>query len=1059
MRHTRIKFIVGWLVVGCALEMLAAGKVAPVEYNRDVRPILAENCFACHGPDSASLKAKLRLDSFEAATAKRGDDAVAIVPGKPEESEVVARLFAESEDDIMPPPESHKVLTKEQKEILKRWVAEGAKYQPHWAFIAPVKATPPKVKNSKWVRNPVDQFILARLEQEKLKPNSEADKRTLARRLSFDLTGLPPKPEDVEAFVADKSPDAYEKLVDRSLASPHWGEHRGRYWLDAARYADTHGIHFDNYREMWTYRDWVINAFNANMRFDQFTVEQLAGDLLPKATRDQKIGSGFNRCNITTSEGGAIDEEYLVLYARDRTDTTSQVWMGLTAACAVCHDHKYDPLSQKEFYQLSAFFNNTTQKAMDGNVKDTPPVIVVPRTEDEARWAVLPGEISVAEKNVAERKKSAMADFDSWLTNPESAALVTNSLADALVFRALLAEGGGDSVEVNSGGTILRLPVNTNTAWSDGVVAARAFSPGTNTGVAVADAGDFERTNVFSVSVWVKRREDGGGALVARMKESDGNAGWDLWLDGGKPTVHLVNRWPDNALKVVAKNELAKDKWSHVCMTYDGSSKVKGVNIYINGEKQELTKDKESLKKSIRTDAPLTIGRRTGGAAVADAVIQDVQIYERVLTREEVVNIGPKARLKWFASKPAAERTTEERDEIFPTWLKVADSVYMNLADIESKLKAESDKIKSLGTVAHVMNEKETPAEAYLLFRGEYDQRRDKLSPATPAVFPPMPAELPRNRLGFAQWLVRPEHPLTARVTVNRFWQELFGTGLVATSGDFGIAGEMPSHPELLDWLAVEFREGGWDVKQFFKQLVTSATYRQSAVTTREKILRDPQNRLLARGPRFRMDAEMLRDAALASSGLLVPKIGGPSVKPYQPEGVWEAVAMPSSTTRFYKRDEGEALYRRSLYTLWKRAAPPASMEIFNAPSRETCTVRRERTSTPLQALVTLNDPQFVEAARNLAERTLKEGGAADTQRIHFMAGRLIARPLKAAEIKVVESGLKDLLAHYRAEPKQAEALIKVGESKADASLDKPTLAAYTMMANQLMNLDEVLNK
>ena len=478
MRPALLKYFVRWIVVGCAISSLAATKPVTIEYNRDVRPILVENCFSCHGADSAARKAKLRLDIFEEATAKRGDDALAIVPGKPGESELVTRVFAESEDDIMPPPESHKTLTPEQREILKRWIAEGAKYQPHWSFIAPVKAPLPKVKNSKWVRNPIDQFILARLEKEKLKPAAEADRRTLARRLSLDLTGLPPKPDEVEAFVADKSPDAYEKLVDRWMALPQWGEHRGRYWLDAARYADTHGIHFDNYREMWTYRDWVINAFNANMPFDQFTVEQLAGDLLPKATLEQKIASGFNRCNITTSEGGAIDEEYLVLYARERTDTTSQVWLGLTAACAVCHDHKYDPLSQKEFYQLSAFFNNNTQKAMDGNVKDTPPVIVVARPEEQGRWDELQPEVKNAEKRVEQRKKEATPEFDAWLADPDVAKLAARVPSEQLLFHAELSDGETNALKFQVEGEARVITIETNASAQVGVVAAKAYTVG-----------------------------------------------------------------------------------------------------------------------------------------------------------------------------------------------------------------------------------------------------------------------------------------------------------------------------------------------------------------------------------------------------------------------------------------------------------------------------------------------------------------------------------------------------------------------------------------------------
>lgn len=1038
--------------------VFAASKTAP-EYNRDVRPILAENCFVCHGADSASRKAKLRLDSFEEAAVKREGFDPVIIPGKPGESEVMRRVLDNGED-IMPPEDSHKKLTAEQKDILKRWIASGAKYQPHWSFIAPVKAPLPKVKDARWVKNPVDQFILARLEKEKLKPAPEADRRTLARRLSFDLTGLPPKPEEVEAFVNDKSADSYEKLVDRWMALLQWGEHRGRYWLDAARYADSHGIHFDNFREMWTYRDWVINAFNSNMPFDQFTIENLAGDLLPKATLEQKIASGFNRCNITTSEGGAIDEEYLVLYARDRTDTTSQVWLGLTAGCAVCHDHKYDPLSQKEFYQLSAFFNNTTQKAMDGNAKDTPPAIIVALPGERERWNALQGEMGLAETRVEKRKKEARPDFDSWLLNPDLSKLDAQVTSEAMLFHAELSDGETNVIRYRAQTELRSVALSTNTATQPGAIAAQAFTVSTNVSPRFTEVGDFERTNSFSVAVWVRISGDGGGSLLSRMSDTDEkHRGWDLWLEDSKPTVHIVNSWPENALKVVGKSQLPKGKWTHVAMTYDGTSKVGGVKIYVNGKAQELDNKANKLKSSIKTESPFKLGERDGGARVDKAGLQDVRIYGRLLNEKEIQAVANYPRLKWIAAKPAETRNPSELDEVFPSWLTTTDAEFMQLSKARDTLIAEADGIKMRGSVALVMNERESSAEAYLLNRGEYDQRRDKLTPGTPKVFPPMTDDLPRNRLGFAKWLVRPEHPLTARVTVNRYWQEVFGVGLVRTAGDFGVAGEMPSHPELLDWLAVEFRESNWDVKKFFKLLVTSAAYRQSAICSPEKIERDPQNRLLARGPRFRMDAEMLRDAALASSGLLVEKIGGPSVKPYQPDGVWEAVAMPSSTTRFYKRDEGEALYRRSLYTLWKRAAPPASMDIFNAPSRETCTVRRERTDTPLQALVTLNDPQFVEAARNLAERALKDGGANERERIDFMAERLVARPLKAGEQKVVESGLKDLLAHYQQSPKDAEKLLNVGESKADASLDKSTLAAYTMVANQLLNLDEVLNK
>jgi hypothetical protein len=1024
-----------------------------IAYNHDIQPVLSENCFACHGTDSAARKAGLRLDQFDSATNKLEDGAVAIVPGQPEKSELVRRIFA-MDDDHMPPAKVNKILKPEQKELLKKWIAGGAKYEPHWSFIAPVKAPLPPVKNQKWGRNPIDDFILARLEQEKLKPNSEADKRTLIRRVSLDLTGLPPTPEAVEAFANDRSPGAYEKVVDHLLASPQWGEHRARYWLDAARYGDTHGIHFDNFREMWTYRDWVINAFNQNMRFDEFTIEQLAGDLLPNATRDQKIASGFNRCNVTSNEGGAIDEEYLVLYARDRTETTSQVWLGLTTGCAVCHDHKYDPLPQKDFYSLSAFFNNTTQKAMDGNIKDTPPVLVIPKPEDEKRWGELPEVESANEKTIAHLKEIAPGEFTNWLAHPDFTALKTNVPTEVLVFRAPLDDGGTNGAKFFAGGAEQNLALATNDVWQDGAISAQAFTTTTNPVPPLAGVGDFSRDEAFSYAVWVKLDGDANGAVFARMQDKDGNyRGWDLWLEGGKPAIHILHSWPDNAIKVIGKKEMSKGKWNHVCVTYNGSSKAGGVKIYLNGELQEVTLDKDSLTQNIRTPVPFKIGQRDTSSPVLTAGLQDLRIYARELNDDEVQALAVAQRITWLANLPALK--TNENEELFGLWLNKLDEPYREVVTAKAQLAKEEKEIRMRGTVAHIMQERTNAPEAYVLFRGQYDQRRDRVTPATPSALPPMPADAPQNRLGFAQWLVRSENPLTARVTVNRFWQELFGTGLVKTAGDFGVAGEPPSHPELLNWLAVEFRESGWDVKHIYKLMVMSAAYRQSAVVTPEKLEKDPQNRLLARGPRFRMDAEMVRDTALASSGLLVEKIGGPSVRPYQPPGIWDTVGMPEGDTRNYIQDHGDNLYRRSVYTFWKRQAAPASLEIFNAPSRETCTVRRDRTDTPLQALVTLNDPQFVEAARHLAQESLEN----KTDRLDFMAERLIARRLTPKEKKVVEANAGDLLAHYQAEPKEAEKLLAVGDSKPDAKLDAPTLAAYTMVANELMNLDETLNK
>ncbi len=1030
-----------------------AGKL---QYNRDVRPILAENCFACHGPDSAARKADLRLDRFADATAVRNGRA-AIVKGNPAASGLIQRVLGQG--PIMPPKSTHKQLTPAQIETLKRWVAQGAEYEAHWSYIPPKRPTVPAVQNKAWVRNPVDAFILAKLEGAGLKPAPEADRRTLARRLSLDLTGLPPDPADVEAFVADKSPDAYEKLVDKFMSMPQWGEHRGRYWLDAARYADTHGIHFDNYRENWAYRNWVIDAFNRNQPFDQFTIEQLAGDLLPNPSLDQLVATGFNRCNITTNEGGVIPEEYLVLYTRDRTETVAQVWMASTAGCSVCHDHKFDPLSQREFYAMAAFFNNTTQGAMDGNIKDTPPVIPVPLPEDRPRFEALKGEIASARQAVDQRRQSARGDFDRWMGAPDLSRASASVPSQGLRFHAPLNEGQGRQVKAVVDGAALDLVAAADPAWDSGHVSEKAFQRRPGSVVEHASAGDFEKDQGFTVTAWVKLASGaGGGSIVARMDDQHDFRGWDLWVENGRVGTHLIHKWPENAVKVVANDPLQPGRWHHVTVTYTGAGNAAAVRVFIDGTPRAVTVQSNSLQGSIRTQVPFKIGQRHTTSGLDGAGIQDVRLYAAPLGAEEVSRLAQGTRAAYLASRGSG-LSAPERDELFTWWLNGEDPQFRAATGKLASLENEDRAIRARGTIAHVANERKEAPEAYILFRGDYDKRRDKVGPATPAALPPMPADLPKNRLGFAKWLLLPEHPLTTRVTVNRFWQEVFGQGLVRTAGDFGITGELPSHPELLDWLSVEFREGGWDVKKFFKMLVTSSTYRQAGVTTPEKLRKDLQNRLLSRGPRFRMDAEMLRDYALAASGVLVRKLGGPSVKPYQPDGVWEAVAMIGSNTRDYRRDAGENLYRRSMYTFWKRSAPPASMEIFNAPNRETCVVRRERTNTPLQALATLNDIQYVEAARVLAQRALKEGGATPQAQLDFLGRRLLARPFTAAEQGVILKSLADLESFYRGHEAEAKELIAVGESKADPAVDPQRLAAWTMLVNQLMNLDEALNK
>jgi hypothetical protein len=1038
----------------------ADGAAAPLSYNRDIRPILFDNCFSCHGPDSASRKADLRLDKFEDATKPNEDGVAAIVPGDLEKSSFIARILTKDEDDVMPPPESHKSLKSEQIETLKQWIKDGAKYEAHWSFIAPSRPAVPAVTQEGWNRNPIDAFVLTEMQKHGLAPNAEADRRTLARRAALDLTGLPPEPVLVEEFVNDKAPDAYEKLLDKLMALPAYGEHRARYWLDAARYADTHGIHFDNYREMWHYRQWVIGAFNRNLPYDQFTIEQLAGDLLPNATLDQRIASGFNRCNITTNEGGAIAEEYLVLYARDRTETTSQVFMGLTTGCAVCHDHKFDPITMQDFYSLSAFFTNTTQNAMDGNIKDTPPIVFVPNDEDRPRWDKLDGEIAAAKKSAEDRKGHARPEFDKWLATAKPEIFQNAVPPDGLQLHAPLDEDGGESVLVKTPAGPEKMTCGPGPGAMAGVVAAKAFKVESGKTLAVAKPDEFEHNKAFSYGAWVRLPGNGiTGAVMARMEEGPRFRGWDLWIQGNRPGAHIISGWQQDAIKVVGKKALKPNQWHHVFVTYDGGGKADGVKVYLDGEPLQTDREADNLKSSIRNELPLKLGQRDNSSRIEGLGLQDIRLYTRLLQPGEVAALPNAQKYGGILAKPADQRSEGERNSLYDWWLPVNDQPWKEANAKVAALEQEQNAIKSRGAVTHVMHDKGGEAMAHILFRGEYDKRRDAVKAATPASLPAMPGDLPKNRVGLAQWLLRPEHPLTARVAVNRFWQELFGTGLVRTAGDFGISGELSSHQELLDWLAVEFREGGWDVKKFLRLVMTSATYKQSAAVPKEKYQKDPANTWLARGPRFRMDAEMVRDTALAASGILSNKIGGPSVRPYQPDGIWEAVAMPESNTRNYKRDAGEALYRRSLYTFWKRAAPPASMDIFNAPARENCTLRRERTNTPLQALVTLNDVQFIEAARFLAERTIKEGGAAPESRLDYLARRLLSRPLAPEEIQILAASHKDISDYYSANAEDAKKLITEGEHKSDASLHPAELATWTMIANQMMNLDEVLNK
>ena len=1045
-----------------------------VDFQRDVRPILSNHCFECHGPDAATRMVDLRFDTREGAFSRRSSGSL-IVPGDPESSLLYQRISHPQPALRMPPSHSKRPLNSQQIATLRQWIRQGAAWDRHWSFKPIGRSEPPPVRDSSWVRNPLDRFILARLEAEGLAPAPEADKNTLARRLALDLTGLPPDPGTLAAFLADDSDSAYETLVDRLMESKHWGEHRARYWLDAARYGDTHGIHIDNYREMWPYRDWVIRAFNRNKPFDEFTVEQIAGDLLPEADLDRLVATGFHRCNITTNEGGVIPEEYEAIYAKDRADTTGLVFLGLTVGCATCHDHKFDPITQRDFYALTAFFRNTTQYVMDGNISDPPPVLVVPEDQDLDRWHRLRREAAEVEERIESRSASVDGAFAEWLAGGRHRSLQTPLEASAELLRLRLGRKASAEIEGKRKKVVLRegAKVREGPARNQ-----RSLRFGEESWAGLPSL-ELDTDTPFSIALWYYQpKVVGTFAVMGQSDPDDHSRGWTLISRSRQLVLTLTGERPapekaasSVQIRPINTRRLPPGEWTHIVLTYDGSGERAGLGLYWNGETIESQGSEyfTRVEGSIRTRQPLYLGRgltKVGDLAVPQVSsfsgggIADLRIFNRAISAREARVVSLWSRLESARHKKPQALSPEERSALRLHYLTVEDDHYLRLMARAREIEREWREVRRRGGITHVMQERaDSQPQAHILYRGNYDQPRELVKARTPSALHPMPASWPRNRLGLARWLVDRSNPLTARVVVNRYWQEVFGTGLVETSDDFGSQGKRPSHPDLLDWLAVEFRRTGWDIKRFFRTLVTSATYRQAAMLTPGKLEKDPGNLLLSRGPSFRMDGEMIRDYALAASGLLVRKIGGPSVRPYQPEGVWKLVAMPTSNTRIYRPDGGSKLYRRGLYTFWKRSAPPASMEIFNAPTREHATVRRERTNTPLQALVTMNDTQFVEAARYLAQRAMREAGADFERRLDYIAIRLLARELRPVEREVARRTYREFVEYYGSNAGEAGKLLATGESAPDEALPATESAAWTLLTSQLMNLDEVLNK
>ena len=1045
--------LAAFAICGSFAPHVGAQPPRPIEFNRDVRPILSDACFHCHGPDKAKRKAKLHFDSAEGAGAT-------IVPGKVDESEMIRRITSTDKTLRMPPPSSALNLTPKQIDTLKQWVKEGAKWQKHWSFIPPTRPTLPQIKNKVWPKNAIDHFVLARLEAVGVAPSPEADPVTLLRRLSLDLTGLPPTPAQADEFVAAwdtagaKREQVYERLVDRLLASPRYGERMAQRWLDNARYADTNGYQTDGERIMWRWRDWVIDAFNDNMPFDRFTIEQIAGDLLPNATLDQKIATGFNRNHRGNSEGGVIPEEYAVEYVVDRVDTTSTVWLGLTAGCARCHDHKYDPLSQKEFYQLYAYFNNVPERGKAIKYGNSPPYIKSPTREQAKKLAQLQNQARAAERaflDLAPQVRDAQADWERTLGTRRT---IDGSFTRHLVSHYPLDEIGE------------RWALNGKPLVAAGRIGKAVHLDG-KSWIDIYEAGAFGFFDKFSMGAWVKPDGAAGGAILSKMVDTDRADGYSLSLIEGKIHVQLVKRWLDDAIRVETVEALKADEWRHVFITYDGSREAKGVKIYLDGKPAQVKVNLDDLNQNFNTKEPLRIG--AGGGSRFHGAIDDVRLYDDVIAAEDVGIIANLDSITAIVATQRGERTAVQRHKLRTYFLEKAapDALRESFTELLRSAK-ELEKYDASLPTTMVMQEMPSPRQAYILLRGEYDKPGAKVERGVPAAFPSLPKDAPNNRLGFAQWLVAPENPLTARVAVNRHWQMLFGAGIVRSVEDFGAQGDWPSHPGLLDWLAVEFmqpsaslpRKRGevapipWDVKRLLKLIVTSATYRQTSRVTPALSQRDPDNRLLARGPRFRLSADVIRDQALFASGLMVEKLGGPSVKPYQPAGLVKEL----TGTEEYDQDHGDKLYRRSLYTFWKRTIAPPAMMNFDAANRETCVVRETRTNTPLQALNLMNDVTFVEAARVLAERVMKK--ETDPALRLALAWRLAAaRSPSPAELKILRTSFDRHHAHYQKDRAAALKLVSTGEAPRDQNLDLAEHAAYAAVCNLILNLDEVITK
>ncbi len=1016
-----------------------------VRFNRDIRPIFSENCFTCHGPDHNKRMAGLRLDLGSEAMA-RG----VLTPGKPEKSILIARILAKG-SGIMPPIFTHKHLSAAQKNLLVRWVKQGGKFEPHWSLV-PLAAhvSLPKVKDAVWCRNEIDMFVRAKLEQTHIHPSAEATKADWMRRVTLDLTGLPPKLSDVDKFLVDHSNEAYSRVVDAALSSPSYGEKMALPWLDAARYADSYGYQSDQLCPTWPYRDWVVKAFNNNLSYDKFITWQLAGDLLPNATREQKLATAFNRLHRMTNEGGSVAEEWRMEGVADRVKTFGTAFLGFTLECAHCHDHKYDPITQKDYYALSSFFNNIDEYGLYDRADIVPsPTLLLPTPQQEKDAFAAKNALIQSETEIKQIRQGREAALQKWLSEPHQA------LMSDLTGRFDFENFDGATLKNLVPGSKQNGERLDEVKLVPGLIGKAAMLEGDNN-VHFPDLGRFDRSDAHTISFWLKDtlHLDLPAVVFQACEGTDvGPVGYDLLIQNGKLAARIFRHWPGNAIAIRTLQPISKDTWTHVAVSYDGSSHAAGLNITVNGKRADTEVVRDRLYKSIGRH-PLIFGQRFRDRGFKGGLLDELSIFNRNLSPIELAQLYDGHSLSDALADPQKHEA-----QLREYYLSAIDpdtrKSFAMLTKSREKLVSGEDLQYEVATMEEMPQVRPT----YLLARGRYDSptsAANLVTRSTPSNLSPFPAGLRKDRLGLAEWLTEPNHPLTSRVAVNRIWSVFFGKGLVETAEDFGVQGKAPSHPELLDWLARDFIRSGWDVKRVVKRIVLSSTYRQASALRSDLREKDPMNVLLARGPSERLSAEAIRDTALFASGLLDEKLGGPPVSPYQPGDLWRE---SNSMSPAYQQSIGGDLYRKSLYTVWKRTAPMTNMSAFDAGTREVCVARRQITNTPLQALVLLDDPQFVEAARVVGERVLREGGATPAEKARYTFRLLAIREPTPDETKLLAALYEDQLASFLKEPEMASKLIKIGDSKPTSSLPAAELAAATVLAQTVLNLDATIWK